>query len=507
MTGRASADRRRVWVFLGIVGVVLGGGGLLLHGASGTPSPAAGGDPPAAAIAAANDLSAAFRYASERVLPSVVTIRTVVESTVSSRGTAPAFPEEFEPLLKRFFGEDLPEFDLRTPRPFRQEGMGSGVIIDPNGIILTNNHVVGGGERGKVKVIVRLHDGREFTAVDVKSDPKTDLAIVRIEGAGPLAAAPLGDSDAIQIGDWVLAIGNPFGLSHSVTAGIISAKSRGMGIAEREDFLQTDAAINPGNSGGPLVNLRGEVIGINTAISTRGGGSDGVGFAVPINLARWVGTQLVEKGSVQRAFLGISIQQVNSDLSKQFGLSAVQGAVVTEVRPDSAAAQAGVQVGDVVVEFDGHPIHNPRDLQNVVERSSLDTPHKLTIMRNGKHLTLEVRLQPMPQNLTASRSSAEPAQPSEFDDLGLEVANLTPEVAERLGMTGATGVVITNVAAGSLAEELGLREGMVITRVGRQSINTVEDFRAAVKDADLKTGLLLLVRTAEGSRFIVLKRP
>jgi serine protease Do len=485
--------------------MLLGGGVLLFHGSSGTPTWAAASDPPAAALAAANDLSAAFRYASERVIPSVVTIRTVAvtEPSTSSRGSAPAIPEEFEPLLKRFFGEDLPRFDLRTPRPFRQEGMGSGVIIDPSGVILTNNHVVGGG--AKVKVIVRLHDGREFTAEDVKSDPKTDLAIVRIEGAGTLPAAPLGDSDAMQIGDWVLAIGNPFGLSHSVTAGIISAKSRGMGITEREDFLQTDAAINPGNSGGPLVNLRGEVIGINTAISTRGGGSDGVGFAVPINLARWVGTQLVEKGSVQRAFLGLSIQQVSSDLSKQFGLNAVQGALVTEVRPDSAAAKAGVQVGDVVVEFDGRPIHDPRDLQNVVERSSLDQPHKLTVLRNGERLTLDVKLQPMPQTLTASRDSAEPA-PSEFGDLGLEVATLTPEVAEQLGMSGATGVVITSVAGGSLAEELGLREGMVITRVGRKEIHSVEDFRDAVKDADLKTGLLLLVRTAEGSRFIVLMR-
>jgi serine protease Do len=351
-----------------------------------------------------------------------------------------------------------------------------------------------------------LHDGREFEATAVKTDPKTDVAVVRISGAGDLPAARIGNSDDMQIGDWVLAVGAPFGLQETVTAGIISAKSRGLGIAEREEFLQTDAAINPGNSGGPLVNLRGEVVGVNTAISTSGGGNDGVGFAVPVNLAQWVSRQLIENGTVQRAFLGVGIQQVTSDLSHQFGLSVVQGAVVTEVRPDTAAANAGLQTGDVIVDFDGHAVASPRELQNLVERAALDTEHHVTVVRDGKRLTIDVTLQAMPQSLAAADQAAASAPKSEFEHLGLQVSELSDDVARQLNITGVRGVVITGVEPDSLAALAGLQEGMVITRVGQQKVASVDEFRAAMKDASLKDGLLMLVQTSDGSRFIVLKQ-
>jgi serine protease Do len=461
---------------------------------------ARGSEPPPPAVAQANDLSAAFRYAANQVLPSVVTIRTTMGEIQQTGGQVPeGFPEELQPFLKRFFGDDFQGVPRRMPQ---QQGMGSGVIIDPSGIILTNNHVVGGGS----KVVVRLHDGREFEATAVKTDPKTDVAVVRISGAGDLPAARIGNSDDMQIGDWVLAVGAPFGLQETVTAGIISAKSRGLGIAEREEFLQTDAAINPGNSGGPLVNLRGEVVGVNTAISTSGGGNDGVGFAVPVNLAQWVSRQLIENGTVQRAFLGVGIQQVTSDLSHQFGLSVVQGAVVTEVRPDTAAANAGLQTGDVIVDFDGHAVASPRELQNLVERAALDTEHHVTVVRDGKRLTIDVTLQAMPQSLAAADQAAASAPKSEFEHLGLQVSELSDDVARQLNITGVRGVVITGVEPDSLAALAGLQEGMVITRVGQQKVASVDEFRAAMKDASLKDGLLMLVQTSDGSRFIVLKQ-
>ena len=357
-------------------------------------------------------------------------------------------PEELRnnPLFKRFF-EDMPgrpqspRGESRTPH---SKGMGSGVIIDPSGLILTNNHVV----EGAGKVMVRLHDGREIEATEWKTDPKTDIAIVRIAGAGTLPAAALGDSGVLEVGDWVIAVGAPFGLRETVTAGIISAKSRGIGITAREECLQTDAAISPGNSGGPLVNLNGEVIGINTAISSRSGGYDGIGFAVPINLARWVSDQLALTGSVQRAFLGVGIQAVTSDLSKQFGLSTVEGAVVTDVRADSPAAKSGLKSGDVIVSFDGKRIGEPRDLQGIVERAVIGQDHKVVVYRDGKRVELTVRVDAMPKNLTVSTGGSKGkgnAMSSEFSRLGLEVDTLTADVSKQLGMTDVKGVVVTRV--------------------------------------------------------------
>jgi len=470
----------------------------------------AAAEPPPAAVASANDLSTAFRSASEAVLPAVVTIRheaAVEEVSDQGENRLPqGVPDELGPLFKRFFGEQAPQMP-QMPRGGHGHmphsmGMGSGVIIDSSGLILTNNHVAGGGG----KVTVQLHDGREFEATEVKTDPQSDIAIVKIEGAGTLPAAKLGDSDKLEIGDWVLAVGAPFGLQETVTAGIISAKSRGVNITERSDFLQTDAAINPGNSGGPLVNVHGEVVGINTAISTSGGGNEGVGFAVPVNQAKWVTDQLIAKGSVERAFLGVGIQQLNSDLAKQLGLKSVHGALVSEVRPDSPAANAGIQTGDVIVEFNGKQVDNPHRLQNLVERASMNADNKVVVVRGGNRMEVPVTLQPLPKQAVAATEEAAPAAPqTKVASIGLEVADLTPDVAKQLGYKDdAQGVVITGVTPGSRAEQAGLETGMLVARVGNTDVHNAKEFEAAVNGAT-DGGLLMLVKTTQGSRFIVLK--
>ena len=399
--------------------------------------------------------------------------------------------DQLPPELRRFFGENGPKMMPRQgPRAPQGEGMGSGVIIDEKGIILTNNHVVQGG-----KIIVRLHDGREFPAVEVKTDPKTDMAVVRIEGAGTLKAATLANSDNVQIGDWVLAVGAPFGLKETVTAGIISAKSRGIGISEREDYLQTDAAINPGNSGGPLINLKGEVVGINTAISSRSGGNEGIGFSVPANTAKWVSQQLIKDGTVKRAMLGVGIQPVTSELSKEFGLKAVQGAVITDVKPGSAAAKAGLETGDVIVEFDKKAVESPRDLQNLVERAIAEQPHETVVMRNGEKKTIQVSLQTRAENQKESHARNGAAQDAGFEKYGMEVGTLTNDIAKQLGMEGTQGVVVTGIKPGSAAEQAGLREGMIIARVGQKPIKTMDDFTAAINATKTNAGLMFLVRT------------
>lgn len=467
----------------------------------------------------AESLSQAFREAAEKTLPAVVMIRTlpVEERTIREPRRRPnpfekfPFDEEDSPFgdlfrmhpeLREFFREipQMPSVPQPTP-----EGMGSGVIIDPSGIILTNNHVV----RDAGKIMVRLHDGREFEAKEVKRDPKTDLAIVRIE-ADQLKAAPLGDSDKIRVGDWVLALGQPFGLEGTVTAGIISAKGRGLGIAPRENFLQTDAAINPGNSGGPLVNLDGEVIGINTAITTRSGGYQGVGFAVPVNLAKWVADQLIHKGKVQRAYLGVAIQPLTPQLAEQFGLKVQEGVLVTEVFPNAPGEAAGLKPGDVVVEFAGVKVSKPAELQDVVERCPIDSQQSMTVIREGKKLTLRVTVREQPEEYGLARGRVptpgeKPQRGGSIEALGIELEPLTPEVARQLGFEFTEGLVITHVRPNSVAALAGLETGEVIVQVNRVPVKTIDDFRKALEKSPVDKGVLLLVRTARGSRFVVLK--
>ena len=449
----------------------------------------------------AKSLSGAFRGASEKVMPAVVTIQSF--STKRKVAVQPGVPEEFRdnPLFKRFF-DNVPDSKSREPGGSQRIGMGSGVIIDPSGILLTNNHVVDGAD----KLLIKLHDGREFEATEWKTDPKSDIAVVKIVSASKLPVAEIGNSDQLDVGDWVIAVGAPFGLDKTVTAGIISAKSRGIGITAREEFLQTDAAINPGNSGGPLVNLDGEVIGINTAISSTSGGYQGVGFAVPVNLARWVGDELMAHGTVQRAFLGVGIQAIDSSLSKQLGLDTIRGAVVTEVRTGSPAAKAGLQSGDVVLEFDGTSISKPGDLQGRVERASLSDVHKVLIIRDGKTMAINVRVEAMRSSVPADEpKKVERPVESDFNGLGLQLSELTADVAKQLGIDELTGVVITNVKSKSPSDIAGLEAGMVIKKVGHKVIQSVNDFQTAMKDATSKDGVLLLVQLGEATRFVVVK--
>ena len=474
------------------------------------------------AVSHAMTLSEAFRAASDRVLPAVVSIQHTTEPKMVKREVRPnlkgrsgSLPKEFQndPLLRRFFGEDgfggFPGMDdLPDMRSMPQSSSGSGVIIDKSGIVLTNNHVVAGGG----KIVVKLHDGREFTATEVKTDPNTDIAVVKIKADGDLPAAVMGNSDAMRIGDWVLALGQPFGLQDTVTAGIISAKQRTVAITKHAEFLQTDAAINPGNSGGPLVNLEGEVIGINTAINSTSGGNQGVGFAVPVNVAKWVSSQLLKEGKVRRAYLGVGIQPVTQELAGEFGLKTPGGAIVTEVFPDSPAAKAGLQPQDVIVEFAGQTIAHSAQLPAIAGRSPIGSKQPVVVLREGKRVELSMTMREQPANFGVRADGEAPveepqaeSESEKFDQLGLEVTPLNAELARQLGIKDSSGVVITSVQEGSPAANAGLEAGMAITQVGRKAVKTAAEFEAATKDVDLRKGVLLLVRTAEGSRFLVVR--
>ena len=455
----------------------------------------------------ARELSSAFRDIAQQTLPSIVSIETRGKAVKIGRNPLDderlPFHEFFrdDPRFKEFFRQRGDE-EYHTPL-----GMGSGFIIDSSGLIMTNTHVVKDAER----ITVRLYDGREYTAKDVRTDPRSDVAVIRIDAEEKLHALPLGNSDETQIGDWVLAMGSPFGLDMSVTAGIISAKGRGPGINEREDFLQTDAAINPGNSGGPLVNLNGEVIGINSAISTRSGGYDGVGFAIPINMAHWVSQQLTEKGKVERAYLGVGIQKIDNDLAKQLSVNVGEGVVVSQVMPGTPAAEAKLQPGDIILSLDGKQVTSPRNLQGIVERLNVGKTYNLQIQRNGKRQQLKIKFQSMPEqfSLNSMQETMESEQdnPSEkVDSIGIQVEELTPEVAEQLGYDkDAKGVVISSVESNSVGHLAGLRTGQIVEKVGPKKVQTLKDFNEAMKDVDLTKGVLMLVRSTSGTRFVVVR--
>jgi serine protease Do len=455
------------------------------------------------AIEHAKVLSRAFRRAAEATLPAVVKIQTFEKATRIEGRSLRSNPFRGTPF-EDMFNDDFGRLFEEQPR----DGLGSGVIIDPAGVILTNNHVVEGAD----EVYVTLHDGREFKAHDIKTDEQSDLAVLRIQGAGKLNAARLGDSDRLEIGDWVIAVGHPFKLEATVSAGIISGKGRSLRSINRAQFLQTDAAINPGNSGGPLVNLEGEVVGVNTAIASNSGGYQGIGFAVPINLAKWVSSQLLERGSVQRAYLGVAIEELTPDLADQFGVRHGQGVLVTEVYPDTPAGKAGFREGDVVLNFAGRDVHTPRQLQETVERLPLGPKHQVQVLRDGRTINLQVVLEPLPDRLRAIRPALEPGggdtDPARLSnaELGIEVTNLSAEVARRLGFEGYTGVLVTQVEPGSMAYRKGLRSGMLILSIDRKRVANVEEFQQALKGASLKKGILLQVRSSTGgNHFIVLE--
>ena len=455
----------------------------------------------------ARQLSSEFRNVAREVLPSIVSLET--------RGKAVQMNQQM-PLpenhpFRRFFEND-PQFRdfferQQGPQEFEgPEGMGSGFIIDASGIIMTNAHVVEDAE----EITVRLHDGREFKAVDWKADPQSDIAILRIPEAENLKPVKLGDSDTAQIGDWVLAFGAPFGLDMSVTAGIISGKGRGLSQI-RQELLQTDAAINPGNSGGPLVNLNGEVIGINTAISTRSGGYDGVGFAIPTNKADWIGKQLVENGIVKRAFLGVRIQPVTNELAQQFQSPPGRGAIITSIVPDSPAADSALKPGDVILEMDGQQVNSTRSLQAIVEQLEIGKAYEMRIVSGGKQMDIDVSVRELPDRMLAADEPADPA-PGKTNatgtaaQIGLRLSDITDDMRDQLGIGEKTqGVIVTNVQRGSPAGRAGISSGDIIEKVGDTAVSSVKEFDEALKAESLAEGVLLLVSNEGGRYFIVIK--
>jgi serine protease Do len=381
--------------------------------------------------------------------------------------------------FRRFFGQ--------IPHQFKQHGLGSGVIVSPDGYILTNNHVVGHAD----EIHVTLMDKREFTAKVVGKDPKTDLALIKIDTKQPLPYVALGDSDKTQVGDWVLAIGNPFGFNLTVTAGIVSAKGRVLG-GSYDNFIQTDASINPGNSGGPLFDTQGRVIGINTAIYSSTGSNAGIGFAIPVDLAKSVMQQLKEHGKVIRGWLGVEIQEVTPELAKSFGLSTPSGALVAGVQKDGPAAKAGIQRGDVIVKFDGQAVNNEHELPEMVAQTPLRKTVPVEIMRNGKHVTLNATIAELKEEqLASARGNEEPGS-----NWGLAVQELTPEIAQQLGVQTTKGVVIRQVKPDSAAADAGLQAGDIVLEVDHKKIGTVDDFISTAKQAqnDKKPALLLVQR-------------
>jgi serine protease Do len=411
-------------------------------------------------------------------------------------------PEE----LRRFFGDDGAPgrffFELPTPpRGFEQQGLGTGVIISDDGYVLTNNHVVENAD----EVTVTLSDKRRLTAEVIGTDRATDIAVLRIKANG-LLPAKLGDSSNLEVGEWALAIGSPFGLDQTVTAGIISAVGRAnMGITDYEDFIQTDAAINPGNSGGPLVNLKGEVIGINTAIASRTGGYQGIGFSIPSNMARQVMESIVESGTVTRGYLGAMIQDLNADLAQSFGFDSSEGVLIGDVVEGGPAEQAGLQSGDIVTRFNGRVVERAAELRNAVASTPPETAAAVEFFRDGDRRTVDVKIGVLDQQrLAAARPGGRSAASAEL--LGMQVRDVTPEIARQLGVEGnQAGVVVTAVDPGGLAARAGIRPGDLLLAIGSSRIQSATDFRDAVENIDLDAGIRLQVERDGARRFVFLR--
>jgi serine protease Do len=426
-----------------------------------------------------------FAKVAEAIRPAVVNINTTGKSGIGGGPGRTPFEEFFgEEFFKRFFG-DAPE---RMP----QRSLGSGVIVDPTGIALTNAHVV----ENATNIEVLTVDGNKHKARLVGLDKKTDLAVLKLDdGKGTFPYARMGDSDKMQVGDWVIAIGSPFGLQSTVTAGIISAKARQIGQGPFDDFLQTDAAINPGNSGGPLVNMQGEIVGINTAIVA---GGSGIGFAIPSNMARKIYTELQAKGRVTRGWLGVSIQPLNSELAKSFGAKDNKGVLLSEVMTDSPAAKGGLQSGDILLEFQGKKMEAPADLQRAVGLTSPGTSAKVKVWRDQGEKTLEVRIGEAPDEPREARGGT----PRGKSSLGLDVSAITPELARRLNLRGTDGVVVARVEDGSPAEEAGIQRGDVIREINRQKVRSMADFEKLTKDAKEGDRLTVLLQRGPMSLYV-----
>ncbi len=392
--------------------------------------------------------------------------------------------------FRDFFGDEFFRFFPGHPE-FRQRSLGSGFIIDQEGYILTNNHVIEKAEEIKVK----LYNGKVYDAEVIGRDPKTDIALIKIEADEELPVAKLGDSDKLQVGEWVVAIGNPFGLEHTVTAGIISAKGRVIGAGPYDDFLQTDASINPGNSGGPLFNLKGEVVGINTAIIA---GGQGIGFAIPINMAKRLLPQL-KRGRVVYGYLGVYIQDLTPELARSFGLEEPEGALVTEVIPDSPAEEGGIEKGDVIIEFDGKKIHNTYQLRKEVGATPVGKRVEVVVLRKGKKLSLWVKIGELKELEVASRPE------KEIGKWGLRVQEITEELAAHLGLPDTEGVLVREVKPGSPAQRAGVSPGDVIIEIEQQKVKDLDDYRRLMRKYAKAKSLLLTLRIKAQDYHILFK--
>ena len=397
--------------------------------------------------------------------------------------------EDFFDQFQRFFGD-------RMPKKFERNSLGSGVIISADGYILSNNHVVGEAD----EIVVKLSDEEEFEGKVVGRDKELDLALLKID-AEDLPVAVLGDSDKLRVGDWVVAIGNPFGFEHTVTAGITSAKGRVLGSGAYDNFIQTDASINPGNSGGPLFNLDGEVVGINTAIVASG---TGIGFAIPINQAKAVLTQLREKGSVTRGWLGVQIQPLDQGLAEKFELKELKGALVVGVMKGDPAEKAGVKQGDVIIEVDGVKIGNTKELLNTVAKLLPGNKVDIVVIRDGKEKTLTVTLGERPTDVMAAKEEPFEEKEQKEDRLGLTVQEVSPEIAEEFGLDEPKGVLVADVRPGSPADEAGVRRGDVIHEMEKTPISNLKDYEEVISDKKIKSFLTWLQR-GKNRMYLVIK--
>ena len=432
----------------------------------------------------AKSLSNMFREASKIAIPS--TVKIMAHSRAS----------RIE-IQKGVIPRNLPGLSTAPA-----DSMGTGVIIDPKGIVLTNNHVIIGAS----DVDVELPDGRKYVVKDVKTDPQTDLAVLWLDTNETLPYLPFGDSDDLDIGDWVLAIGNPFDLDSTVSAGIISAKGRSIKKMQRGDLLQTDATINPGNSGGPLINLDAQIIGINTAIASQSGGSQGIGFAIPSSTAKWVASQLITNGTVIRAYLGVRTDSINAESAKQLGVEPRHGVVVIHVAEGSPSDKGGVKRDDVILTFDGKSVNTTEELQKVVEKADVNTQHTLSIVREKVKGEIKLHIAKMPDNPEDNKSLIGPSADHHTDGrLGIQVITLTPEFAARMRIGESYGVVVLNVIHGSIADRAGFKNGMVIVKIDDLVIENAKDYIAARKRGPLSDGFDFDVVTPEGNRRITVK--
>lgn len=440
-----------------------------------------------------------FVEIAKTVKPAVVNIAA---SRSGKSGEGPQSSPFDDPFFRRFFGDEFFKRD-QPHRERKERGQGSGVIVDPNGLIITNNHVV--NKADEIRVI--LSDKREFKGKLIGTDTKTDIAVVKIEATG-LSTIPIADSDQLEVGEFVLAVGSPFGLTQSVTMGIVSAVGRAsMGIAEYEDFIQTDAAINPGNSGGALVNIRGELVGINTAIFSQSGGNMGIGFAVPSNLARSIMEQLVKGGKVVRGWLGVAIQELTPELAAQFGLSDTKGVLVSDVMDDSPAKKAGFERADVITEYDGKPMDSPTHLRNAVAQTPIGRKVPIKLIRDKKPKTIDVTIVEQPKSFgqPGAEDNGESTAPTGVLS-DIDVRELNEELASRYGIkTTERGVVVVRVRGGSTAEDMGVREGDIVLEVNRKPVTSLKSYERAVSGLAKDQAVLLLLKRKGQTIYLTLR--